>query len=196
MCRVQYTMCPEEVDCSGSTPVTGNIQLYLPGKFHYSMHVYIMCIHVICNTQYMCLQWLFYCSLSTVVVEVEDPGRVYTDEVSEVTLSCEIYGYPRDSSPPVWTSTSDELQSGRFTTTVTDVSPLNGSSISTTERVVSQLTIFCVSERDSGEYTCSVQGNSTTVALNIIDRGTARYLLIIISIRYYLKYACFFSSYP
>ena len=118
----------------------------------------------------------------TVVVEVEDPERVYTDEVSEVTLSCEIYGYPRDSSPPVWTSsvrTRDELQSGSFTTTMTDVRPLNGSSISTTEKVVSQLTIFCVSERDSGEYTCSVQGNSTTVTLSITDRGTARYLLII-----------------
>ena len=36
MCRVQYTMCPEEVDCSGSTPVTGNIQLYLPGKLYYA----------------------------------------------------------------------------------------------------------------------------------------------------------------
>ena len=115
------------------------------------------------------------------VVEVEDPGRVYTDEVSVVTLSCEIYGYPHDSSPPVWTSTSDELQSGRFTTTVTNAGLLNGNSISTTERVVSQLTIFCVSERDSGEYTCSVQGNSTTVTLSITDRGTARYLLIIIS---------------
>ena len=32
MCEVNYTMCPEEVDCSDSTPVTGNIQLYLPGK--------------------------------------------------------------------------------------------------------------------------------------------------------------------
>ena len=90
------------------------------------------------------------------------------DEVSEVTLSCEIYGYPRDSSPPVWTSTSDELQSGRFTTAVTDVGPLNGSSISTTERVVSQLTINNVTEGDSGEYTCSVQGNSTTVTLALV----------------------------
>ena len=36
MCKVQYTMCPEEVDCSGSTPVTGNIQLYLPGKLYYA----------------------------------------------------------------------------------------------------------------------------------------------------------------
>ena len=127
------------------------------------------------------------------VVEVEDPGRVYTDEVSKVTLSCKIYGYPRDSSPPVWTSTSDELQCGRFTTTVTDVRPLNGSSISTTERVVSQLTINSVTMGDSGEYTCSVQGNSTTVTLSITDRGTARYLLIIISMPVSLL---FFFSYP
>ena len=127
------------------------------------------------------------------VVEVDDPGRVYTDEVSVVTLSCKIYGYPRDSSLPVWTSTSDELQCGRFTTTVTDVRPLNGSSISTTERVVSQLTIRNVTEGDSGEYTCSVQGNSTTVTLSITDRGTARYLLIIISMPVSLL---FFSSYP
>ena len=107
-------------------------------------------------------------SLSTVIVEVEDPGRVYTDEVSEVTLSCELYGYPRDSFPPVWTSTSNELQSGRFTTTVTNAGLLNVSSVSTTEKVVSQLTISNVTERDSGEYTCSVQGNSTTVKLDII----------------------------
>ena len=36
MCEVNYTMCPEEVDCSGSTPVTGNIQLDLPGKLYYA----------------------------------------------------------------------------------------------------------------------------------------------------------------
>ena len=106
---------------------------------------------------------------NTVLVE----GRVFTDTVSEVTLSCEIYGYPRDSSPPVWTSTSDELQSGRFTTTVTNAGLLNGSSISTTERVVSQLTIRNVTERDSGEYTCSVQGNSTTTTPIRIGAGIA-----------------------
>ena len=119
------------------------------------------------------------------VVEVEDPGRVYTEEVSEVTLSCEIYGYPRDSSPPVWTSsvwTSDELQSGRFTTTVTNAGLLNGSSISTTEGVVFQLTIFCATQRDSGEYTCSVQGNSATVALRISDRGISKYAYLTVFI--------------
>ena len=49
MCRVQYTMCPEEVDCSGSTPVTGNIQLDLPGKQCspvYGIHVYTCTMYV------------------------------------------------------------------------------------------------------------------------------------------------------
>ena len=36
MCRVQYAMCPDGVDCSGATPVTGNIQLNLPGKLVHS----------------------------------------------------------------------------------------------------------------------------------------------------------------
>ena len=36
MCRVQYAMCPDGVDCSGATPVTGNIQLNLPGKLVYT----------------------------------------------------------------------------------------------------------------------------------------------------------------
>ena len=53
-----------------------------------------------------------------VVVEVESDSQIVT-EGSVVVLSCEVYGYPRDSSLPVWTSsqwTSDELQSGRFST--------------------------------------------------------------------------------
>ena len=32
MCRVQYTLCPDTVDCSEATPVTGNIELSLPGN--------------------------------------------------------------------------------------------------------------------------------------------------------------------
>ena len=50
MCRVQYAMCPEEVDCSGSTPVTGNIQLYLPGKLYYA------CIYAFVYT-FMCVSF-------------------------------------------------------------------------------------------------------------------------------------------
>ena len=31
MCEVEYAVCPDEVDCSGTSPVTGNIYLELPG---------------------------------------------------------------------------------------------------------------------------------------------------------------------
>ena len=31
MCTVKYALCPDEVDCSAATPVTGSIQLNLPG---------------------------------------------------------------------------------------------------------------------------------------------------------------------
>ena len=34
MCEVSYGTCPDEVDCSGITPVTGTILLNLPGQLH------------------------------------------------------------------------------------------------------------------------------------------------------------------
>ena len=86
---------------------------------------------------------------------------VFTGESTEAVLECEVYGYPQDSSPPVWTHGSDELRNG---TKVTNAGLLSGNSISTTERVVSQLTITNVT---SGDYTCSWQGNSTTVTLRV-----------------------------
>ena len=94
---------------------------------------------------------------------------VFIGESTEAVLKCEVYGYPRDSSPPVWTHGSDELHNGRYTTTVTNAGLLSGNSISTTERVVSQLTIFCVSEADEGNYTCSFQGNHTNITLSVVE---------------------------
>ena len=99
------------------------------------------------------------------VIEAESPVTVFTGESTEAVLKCEVYGYPRDSSPPVWTHGSDELHNGRYTTTVTNAGLLSDNSISTTERVVSQLTITNVTVNDSGDYTCSWQESSTTVAL-------------------------------
>ena len=58
-----------------------------------------------------------------------------------------------------------------YTTTVISAGLLSGSSISSTERVVSQLTIRNVTEDDSGEYTCSVPGNSTTATLTVVLEG-------------------------
>ena len=103
-------------------------------------------------------------SMYTVIIEIV---TVITGESTEAVLKCEVYGYPRNSSPPVWTHGSDELHNGRYTTTVTNAGLLSGNSISTTERVVSQLTITNVTVNDSGDYTCSWQGNSTTVTLRI-----------------------------
>ena len=117
-----------------------------------------------------------------VVIEAESPVTVFTGESTEALLKCEIYGYPRDSSPPVWTHGSDELHNGRYTTTVTnaglridsyfgsgyEASLPSGNSISTTERVITQLTIFCVSEADIGNYTCSLPGNHTNITLSAV----------------------------
>ena len=33
MCEVEYAVCADEVDCSGTSPVTGNIHLELPGTY-------------------------------------------------------------------------------------------------------------------------------------------------------------------
>ena len=105
------------------------------------------------------------------VVEVESDSQILVTEGSVVVLSCEVYGYPRDSSPPVWTSsqwTSDELQSGRFSTSLTNENRLSDSSVPSSERVVSQLTIVNVTAEDSGEYTCEVTGNSTSISLTVV----------------------------
>ena len=100
-----------------------------------------------------------------VAVEAESPVTLFTGESSEAVLECEVYGYPCDSYPPVWSHGSDELHNG---TKVTNAGLLSGNSISTTERVVSQLTITNVTANDSGHYTCSWQGNSTTVTLRVM----------------------------
>ena len=84
-------------------------------------------------------------------------------EGSEViVLTCEVYGYPRNSSPPKWSSPGRDLETGRFNTTLSNTGLLSDGSVSSTEKVVSQLTIYCVSETDEGEYTCSVDGQSAS----------------------------------
>ena len=89
-------------------------------------------------------------------------------EGSVVVLSCEVYGYPRNSSSPVWTSSHD-LQSGRFSVS-NNSRLLTGNSVALNVRFISQLTIVNVTMEDAGEYTCSVQGNSTTITLVVIGK--------------------------
>ena len=129
----------------------------------YCMHSDIVC---------MCIMYDHY--NYTVVVQVESSETVYTVGScnTKVELVCEVYGYPRDSSSPVWTHGSDPVQDGdRISINVTSASLLSGSSVSSTNRVESHLTISNVTEEDTGEYTCSVQGNSSTVTLTVESGG-------------------------
>ena len=127
------------------------------------------CMHT-CTYTIMHVHLLY--SLTAVVVEVESESSptVKTRESTDVELVCEVYGYPHDSSSPVWTHGSDPVQDGdRISITVTSASLLSGSSVSSTNRVVSRLTISNVTEEDSGPYTCSVQGNNSTITLTVVS---------------------------
>ena len=39
MCEVEYAVCPDEVDCSGISPVTGNVHLELPGTYKHFQQI-------------------------------------------------------------------------------------------------------------------------------------------------------------
>ena len=98
-------------------------------------------------------------------MEVKPSGPVFRDEGTDVVLECVVYGYPRDSSPPVW------AWSGRFTTSVTNAhkNMLDESSVSSSESILSKLTITNATKDGSGEYICSVEGNATSVSITIGD---------------------------
>ena len=103
--------------------------------------------------------------LFAVVVGVESSGVILREERSVIVLTCEVYGYPRDSSPPVWSSPGRDLQTERFNITLSNGDRLMSDSVPDTERVVSQLTITDVTDKDEGEYTCSVERQSDTYHL-------------------------------
>ena len=96
------------------------------------------------------------------IVEVESSGLVVREGSEVIVLTCEVYGYPRNSSPPKWSSPGRDLETGRFNTTLSNTGLLSDGSVSSTEKVVSQLTIYCASETDEGEYTYSVDGQSAS----------------------------------
>ena len=105
-------------------------------------------------------------TLSAVVVGVESSGVMVREERSVIVLTCEVYGYPRDPSPPVWSSPGRDLQTCKFSTDLRNGDLLNDGSVSSEERVVSQLSICTgLTGEDEGEYTCSVKGQSDTYHL-------------------------------
>ena len=102
------------------------------------------------------------------IVEVESSGQVVREGSEVIVLTCEVYGYPRDSSPPMWSSPGRNLESGRFNTTPRYTGQLSNGSVSSTDKVaVSQLTIYCASETDEGEYTCTVDGESASFRVDL-----------------------------
>nr|CAA54663.1 Sponge receptor tyrosine kinase [Geodia cydonium] len=133
MCTVKYGPCPDGVDCSGTTPVTGVIHLELP-----------------------------------LIVEVDSSGLVVREGSEVIVLTCEVYGYPRDSSPPMWSSPGRNLESGRFNITPRYTGTLSNGSVSSSDKVaLSQLTIFNITVADEGEYKCSVDGESASFRVDL-----------------------------
>ena len=80
-----------------------------------------------------------------------------------MVLTCEVYGYPRDSSPPKWIFPGRDLTTDRFNTSLSNADKLLNNSVSSEESVVLQLTITDFTQADEGEYTCSVNGESKTL---------------------------------
>ena len=100
-------------------------------------------------------------------MEVDIPSKV--DIGGNVVLVCEVYGYLRNSIQPQWTFMDDILPNN------TIIIFLNNNNMglfyessgldSTTGRLESYLAIITVSEENFGDYTCSVEGNSSSVTL-------------------------------
>ena len=101
-----------------------------------------------------------------VVVDVQHVGL----QVREGTaiLICEVYGYPRDSFPPKWSSPGRDLTTCKFSTELNNGDRLSNGSISSYDKVVSELSICTnLTHEDEGEYTCSVEGQSSTTSIYV-----------------------------
>ena len=126
------------------------------------------------------------CISPAVIVEVDSSGLVVREGSEVIVLTCEVYGYPRDSSPPMWSSPGRNLESGRFNTTPRYTGQLSNGSVSSTDKVaVSQLTIYCASETDEGEYTCSVDGESASFR---VDLGKSPYWNVNVQLSSYYRW--------
>ena len=104
-----------------------------------------------------------------VIVEVGIPLKV--DIGGSAILVCEVYGYLRNSMQPQWTFMDDILPNNDNMGILYE----NSFPDSTTGRLKSYLAIITVSEENFGDYTCSVEGNSSSVTLR---RGKFRHTCI------------------
>ena len=102
-----------------------------------------------------------------VYVQVQPPPAIYLEDRHYVELVCEVYGYPRNSSHPVWTTKGSAVQNDcRHCITG---SLFSGISVSYDQRVESVLSILNMTVEDAGEYTCLVNGESSAVTLTVLS---------------------------
>ena len=100
-------------------------------------------------------------------VQVQPPPSIYLEDRHYVELVCEVYGHPRNSSHPVWTTRGSAVKNdcrhcitgGLFI----------GMSVSYDQRMESVLSILNMTVEDTGEYTCSVRGNSSAITLTVLS---------------------------
>ena len=102
-----------------------------------------------------------------VYVQVQPPPAIYLEDRHYVELVCEVYGYPRNLSHPVWTTRGSAVQND-CTHCITEVL-FSGMSVSYDQRMESVLSILNMTVEDTGEYTCSVHGNSSAVTLTVLS---------------------------
>ena len=100
-------------------------------------------------------------------------GSVRTTVGQTGTLSCEMYGYLRESIE--WLKDGQQLQSGGRYSIVTSAGgrgAQNGGTV-TSDSVVSELMIQQVEEEDEGTYTCRAMGTlvQDTITLTVQYQG-------------------------
>ena len=123
-----------------------------------------------------CTLTLFHIHI-IVYIRIQQPADLYVEDVDFVQLVCEVYGYPHITSHPVWRRRGNSVQNDNKYSVSGCL--FSGMSVSYDQRVVSALSILNVTVEDTGEYTCSVSGNSSTVALTVLPGKLKIYLIYI-----------------
>ena len=107
---------------------------------------------------------------AAVIVEVDIPSKV--DIGGNIILVCKVYGYLRNSMQPQWTFMDDIVPNNSIKIFLNEMGLHKSVLDSTTGRLESYLAIITVLEENFGDYTCSVEGNSSSVTLR---RGKFRH---------------------
>ena len=102
-----------------------------------------------------------------VYVQVQTPPVIYLEDRNYVELVCEVFGYPRISSRPVWITRGSTVPNDcRHCITGGLVSD---GDISYYQKVESVLSILNMTVEDAGEYNCSISGQSSAFTLKVFS---------------------------